>query len=192
MAGKRVTRAAAKANGLVNPLRLDPVKAQGLLQRVNDQRARLHERLLDLQLFGDPNDPRVGQRAAAKPGDHPLLQILFKLRDELSSSERAVLADSEKAKIRTSLLTSMARTTESLSAEASKASVEVARIAEILMTADQRAKEHREKMELLRDKQAGVTAKDTTADLVRRLLDGEPHAPAPAQADDDTEAGPPP
>lgn len=177
-------------------LALSQDDAKKVLERVNTARMRLHDRLATLVIFKDPLSNTPATRAHA--GDHPLVQILLAMRDHADAIDaNPALAPSESAQAKTKMLEAMARTTSAIVAEAGRASIEVRAMAESMMAMEQRAKEHRDKMEVLRAKVSpAALARSvageprTTADILRDLGpdpivvldDGDPLADHPGDA----------
>lgn len=156
MAGK--ARAPAVRARRATQLALSEEDAKHVLERVNTARMRLHDRLAVLNLASD----------RPKPGDHLLVQILLAQRDHCQDVDALPLDPADRANAKTKILQAMASTADSLITEAGKAAVEVRAMTESMCSLEQRAKEHHDKMQLLRSRvnPAGIT---TAADRIRAL-----------------------
>lgn len=172
MAGK--TRSPKVQARRATSLALSQDDAKAVLERVNTARMRLHDRLATLRIFGTPAQGNVTVPALPSPvqgGDHPLVQILLAMRDHvLYIDAQPALAPAEHVAAKGRVLEAMARTTQAIVTEAGKASTEVRDMAEAMMNMEQRVREHKDKMEILRAKSPlALGGTRSTADLLRDL-----------------------
>ena len=162
-----VTRELTKA-----ALRLDPAHTRRMLERTAQIRSGLQERLSSLDLFGAENQAPT----KARRGDHPLLQVLLKMRDEMQNADAIPIDDKTRAILKAELLTKMAKVTEGITSEVGKATVELASLARHAEEMDQRRQEHEDKVRLDEMRAKGVGTASTLSDilaLVEKKTHGE-------------------
>lgn len=154
-----VTRELTKA-----ALRLDPAHTRRMLERTTQIRSGLQERLSSLDLFGAENQAPT----KARRGDHPLLQVLLKMRDEMQNADDpgCPLDAKTRAILKTELLTKMAKVTEGITNEVGKATVELASLARHAEEMDQRRQEHEDKVRLDEMRAKGVGKASTLSDIL--------------------------
>lgn len=152
-----VTRELTKA-----ALRLDPAHTRRMLERTTQIRSGLQERLSALDLFGSEGNPPT----KARRGDHPLLQVLLKMRDEMENADAVPIDDKTRAILKAELLTKMARVTEGITNEVGKATIELASLARHAEEMDQRRLEHEDKVRLDEMRAKGVHKASTLSDIL--------------------------
>lgn len=138
---------------------LAPKDAAAFLGNVNRTRMRLARRLAELDLFVTRTQPTAV--------DLPMVQVILRLRDAV---ER--IPDSSPAVI--PALTALSNAICAAQKEANTASVEVQSAMQQAAALEQKAREHQDKMSLLRAKSTTDTL--SAADLLRLVEDKEPSA----------------
>ncbi len=140
---------------------------------VNRGRLSLAQAVRDISLFpGKGCEPTVNDR---KRGEHPMIQMLYKMRDRYLELE--ALCDPETLNAQIKLLQGMAQLIESATTEAHKSSTE---IQNMLHKAEEMAfkkKEHDDRMEILRAKYSGDSLDPTDAELEEAAAKQEPTEP---------------
>jgi len=145
-------------------LRLDPAHTRRMLERTTSIRAGLQERLASLDLFGADG----GAPTKARRGDHPLLQLLLKMRDELTAADdpKSELDAKTRAILKAELLTKMAKTTEGITVEVGRATVELASLAKHAEEMDFRRQAHEDHLRLDEMKASGMRKGSTVSDIL--------------------------
>lgn len=145
-----------------SPLRAE--EAMKAMAEVSRQRARMAVRLADITLFPGTmeDEAKAGWKTKARPTDHPLVQVLFKLRDKFNAVDRRILSAEAAGssvdtlvKLETLSVNTLLRIGEvakDVTQEAHKASVELQSMLASQAALDQRRREHEEKLEFAREK----------------------------------------
>lgn len=156
-------------DGQVQPV--DPVRARRAVAYVNISRIQLAERLANITLFPDPS-VAASPVANTRPGDHPIIQTLFAIRDKIRHLELDDFPEKNgESKRQTLILQGLAKMGDlSLKVldEVNRAGKELQAVLDSEANLEQRKKEHRDRMRVAGDKLADIPEDELIAMLAAK------------------------
>lgn len=144
------------------PEMLNENEARISVAEVNRTRMRLLHRLKKLQVFRREKSGEYVDHA--RKTDHPIIQMIFKFRNELDTIPEGT-NDARLLTLRVTTLSKIADLTNQITSEANKSSIEIQGMLARAEDMRQRKAEHQDKMEIFRNKALGQNLEVTDAEL---------------------------